>query len=145
MCDVPSQQEDCEGSSCKRERTRPLLAAGSTAAAAEGARFAGRGEPSASRHPMAAAAAGGARPFSKPVSATNTSRCIAQGPSGSTGITTTTRTKADAAAPTEVKSDDYTEEMQAKMGTTLTYRHVQNLFKTCSREGHPSTLEPTPV
>lgn len=52
MCDVPdSQQEDCEGSSCKRERTRPLLAAGSTAAAAEGARFAGRGEPSASCHP----------------------------------------------------------------------------------------------
>lgn len=79
-------------------------------------------------HPMAAAAAGGARPFSKPVSATNTSRCIAQGPSGSAVITTTKTAKADANAPTEVKSDDYTEEMQAKMGTTLTYRHVHNLF-----------------
>lgn len=31
------------------------------------------------------------------------------------------------AAPTEVKSDDYTEEMQAKMGTTLTYRHEDGI------------------
>lgn len=30
-------------------------------------------------------------------------------------------------APTEVKSDDYTEEMQAKMGTTLTYRHEDGI------------------
>jgi len=30
-------------------------------------------------------------------------------------------------APTEEKSDDYTEEMQAKMGTTLTYRHEDGI------------------
>jgi hypothetical protein len=35
--------------------------------------------------------------------------------------------KTDPAAPTEAKSDDYTEEMQAKMGTTLTYRHEDGI------------------
>lgn len=50
-----------------------------------------------------------------------------EGPSSSAGTTTTTAAKADPAAPTEVKSDDYTEEMQAKMGTTLTYRHEDGI------------------
>jgi hypothetical protein len=35
--------------------------------------------------------------------------------------------KTDPDAPTEAKSDDYTEEMQAKMGTTLTYRHEDGI------------------
>lgn len=39
------------------------------------------------------------------------------------GSNTTTAT----IAPTEAKSDDYTEEMQAKMGTSLTYRHEDGI------------------